>query len=87
MRNYTTDKLPFNSDNACLPGKNTKTTESGKYSSFNRDFQLSKKLEPDLSPNGVDGGCYSPPQKLKEGMETPDMYPGETFYRENIDKL
>jgi hypothetical protein len=46
-----------------------------------------QKMEPD--PNGkIDAcGCMVPPQKLREGMDTPDMYPGETWFRNNIDKL
>ena len=88
MRNYTTDKLPFNSDNSCLPGKNTKTHSGTKYSAFNRDFEFNKKLEFDVGGSNNACGVYTDsPQKLREGMETPNMYPGETFYRKNIDQL
>jgi hypothetical protein len=87
MRNFVTPKLLYNSDNSCQPGKNTKTHSGSKYSAYNKDFMYMQKMEPD--PNGkIDAcGCMVPPQKLREGMDTPDMYPGETWFRNNIDKL
>jgi len=88
MRNYETDKLPFNTDNTCLPGKNTKTHSGSKYSAFNRTFQFEQKMELDLGGTNNACGVYADkPQRTRPGMETPNMYPGETWYRENIDKL
>jgi hypothetical protein len=44
----------------------------------------------DIDPNGTNNACGvygNSPQKMREGMDTPDMYPGETWFRNNIDKL
>jgi glycosyltransferase involved in cell wall biosynthesis len=92
MRNYLTDKLPYNTDEKCLPGKNTRPLKLGdkdsKYSAFNREF-MESKMEND--PNGTNNGCgihrdYTP--RLKAGMEiVQDLYPGERWYRENIHRL
>ena len=88
MRNYGTDKLPFNSDDVCMPGKNTKTHSGSKYSAFNHDFWLQEKMEPDIGGSNDAHGLYrNNPQKVRVGMETPDFYPGEKFYRENIHKI
>lgn len=88
MRNYTTDKLPFNTDNSCSPGKNTKTHSGTKYSAFNRHFQFEQKMEPDIGGSNNACGVYgNNPQKIRSGMETPNMYPGETWYRANIHNL
>jgi glycosyltransferase involved in cell wall biosynthesis len=87
MRNYLTDKLPYNTDEKCLPGKNTRTHSDTKYSAFNREF-MGTKLEHD--PTGTNDGCGISrgfALKLKPGMQTPNFYPGENWYRENIDKL
>ena len=88
MRNFSTSKLLWNSDNDCQPGKNTKTHSGTKYSAYNREFQFGQKME--LDPNGTNNACgayANSPQKLREGMDTPDMYPGETWFRDNINKL
>jgi len=88
MRNYGTNKLPFHTDNTCMPGKNTKTHSGTKYSAFNREFQFGKKMEYD--PTGSNNACGvygNNPQRLRPGMETPNMYPGETWYRTNITSL
>lgn len=91
MRNYTTNKLPFHTDNTCLPGKNTRPLKLGdtdsKYSAFNREF-MESKMEHD--PTGTNDGCGISrgfALKLKPGMETPNYYPGEKWYRENIHRL
>lgn len=88
MRNYPTNKLPFNTDNTFMPGKNTKTHSGTKYSAFNKQFQFETKLEYD--PTGTNNACGAyadKPQKMRAGMETPNMYPGETWYRQNINEL
>lgn len=88
MRNYLTDKIPYNCDENCLPGKNTRTHSNSKYSAFNREF-MESKMEHD--PNGTNNGCgihrdYTP--RVKDGMILiPDLYPAERWYRENIHKL
>ena len=88
MRNYTTNNLLFNSDNSCQPGKNTKTHSGTKYSAYNREFQFGQKMELDPDgPNNACGAYANSPQRVREGMETPDMYPGERWFRDNIDKL
>jgi predicted glycosyltransferase involved in capsule biosynthesis len=87
MRNYGTNKMPYNTDDACLPGKNTRTHSNSKYSAFNREF-MESKMEPD--PTGTNDGCGISrgfAQKTIPGMETPNFYPGETWYRSNIQKL
>jgi hypothetical protein len=87
MRNYGTPRLPYNSDNACMPGKNTKTHGNSKYSLFNKEFMYGQKMEPDPSGTNQACGCMSVPHKTRAGMDTPDMYPGETWYRNNIQNL
>ena len=88
MRNYATNKLPFNTDDVFMPGKNTKTHSGTKYSAFNRQFQFETKMESDIGGSNNACGVYgNNPQKLRSGMETPNMYPGETWFRENQDKL
>ena len=89
MKNYATEFLKFNSDDNYLPGKNTKTWGGTKYSAFNKEFMYEQKWTEDkerINPTSlVTLSCV--PYKLSDGMETPNMYPGETWYRENIDKL
>ena len=88
MRNFGTPKLLSNTDNDCQPGKNTRTHSGTKYSAYNKEFQFGQKM--DIDPNGTNNACGvygNSPQKMREGMDTPDMYPGETWFRNNIDKL
>lgn len=87
MRNYGTKNLPYNTDNTFLPGKNTRTHSGTKYSAFNREFMFTEKMEPDPQGSNTACGVYNPPHKTREGMSTPVMYPGEVWYRNNIDKL
>ena len=92
MRNFHTPKLLWSCDTSCQPGRNTKPLKidgkDTKYSAYNSAFQFGQKME--LDPNGTNNACgayANSPQKLREGMDTPDMYPGETWFRNNIDKL
>jgi hypothetical protein len=88
MRNYSTDKLVFNADDKCLPGKNTKTWGGTKYTAFNRHFMYSVKWDHDPTRDGNPVMSLSwTGHKLRPGMETPNMYPGETWFRENQDKM
>lgn len=88
MRNYGTNKMPYNTDEKCLPGKNTRTHSNSKYSAFNREFMESKM---EMDPNSTNNACglyrtYTP--KVKDGMTVvQDLYPAERWYRENIHKL
>ena len=88
MRKYITSKILFNTDNICEPGRNTRTHSGTKYSAYNKEF-WNQKMEYD--PIGTNDVCgYHDPKhtfKLREGMDTPEMYPGETWFRNNIDKL
>lgn len=88
MRNYSTDKLVFNADDKFLPGKNTKTWGGTKYTAFNKNFMYNMKWDYDPSKNGTSVMSLSwIGHKLRTGMETPIMYPGEIWYRQNIDNL
>jgi hypothetical protein len=87
MRNYLTPNLLYNCDEKCLPGKNTKTKPNSKYTAYNTHFMFGMKMEEDPTGTNKACGCMATPFKTRTGMETPHMYPGETWFRENRHEL
>jgi hypothetical protein len=89
MRIFGTDRLVNHIDNAVTNSENMVKYE-GKYSKFNSDWIFSTKYQPNhpidsSRPQAV--SLYGRPTQMRPDAFTPDFYPTEKFYRENIHRL
>lgn len=90
IKSMMTNKIVNCGDVSETNGENTKKRK-GKYSAFNHDWIFTHKyndkaasLDPQ-KPYAV--GMYGRPIQMFDGAFTPDYYPAEKWYRENIDNL
>jgi len=92
LKCYMTNKIHNYIDMASTNAENmVKHNEGGgKYSAFNRNLILDKIYEfpstPDPSRPTHDG-LYGRPAQMRVGSETPQYYPAEKWYRDNINKV
>lgn len=86
MRVFGTDRLVNHIDSSETNSENMVKYE-GKYSKFNSDWIFSNKYQPDVplvSNKPYATSLYGRPIQMRDGAYTPDFYPTEKFYRDNI---
>jgi hypothetical protein len=89
MRVFGSDKIVNHIDHNPTNSENMVKYE-GKYSKFNSDWIFSNKYQPDVpidpsKPKAV--SLYGRPIQMRDGASTPNFYPTERFYRENLHRL
>ena len=89
MRVFGSDKIINHIDQHHTNSENM-VKYAGKYSKFNSDWIFSNKYQPDVpidpsKPKAV--SLYGRPIQMRDGAFTPDYYPTERFYRENLHRL
>ena len=89
MRVFGTDRIVNHVDQSATNSENMNKYE-GKYSKFNSDWIFSNKYQPDVpidhsKPKAI--SLYGRPIQMRDGASTPDYYPTEKFYRENLHRL
>jgi hypothetical protein len=89
MRVFGTDRLVNHIDSASTNSENMVKYE-GKYSKFNSDWIFSNKYQPDVplvSHKPYATSLYGRPIQMRDGASTPNFYPTEKFYRDNIHRV
>jgi hypothetical protein len=89
MRVYRSNCLVNHIDTAETNVENM-VKAGGKYSKFNADWIFSYKYQPDapLDPSKPSAiSMYGRPIQMRDGAMTPEYYPAEKWYRENINRL
>jgi hypothetical protein len=90
MRCYMTRNLVNYIDQSSNNQENIKKHSGGKYSAFNRNLMLEKIYEFPETPDPtrpVHIGLFDRPAQKRIGGETPNLYPIEKWYRENIKSI
>jgi len=90
MRVFGTDRLINHIDSSDKNAENMKKNSGSKYAKFNADWIFANKYQPEAphdskKPSAV--SLYGRPIQMRDGAHTPDFYPNEKWYRNNIDSL
>jgi hypothetical protein len=89
MRVFGTNKLVNHIDNSTTNSENM-VKHAGKYSKFNSDWLYSNKYQPNhpIDPSRPQAvSMFGKPVQMRLDAHTPDFYPTEKFYRDNIHLL
>jgi hypothetical protein len=90
IRQFQTGALVNHSHAEATDSKNMRR-HLDKYSAFNREWLFANKYE--MSPNVIQAdaplhaGMFDAPAQLRVGGGTPDYYPAEQWYRQNVHLL